>query len=290
MRLSIRVHPAGAVLFAAAFLFCESHLILAALIALIWHEAAHVGVMAACGVRQCDIELTPFGGMADAKDYERLKVGKQAVIALSGIAASALGAWSCLCFAPYTSFWNALFQFHVSLSLVNCLPVWPLDGTRVIMAFAAALGLENTFRKGMLFLAYLLSAALTTLGLYGAWLGYLNLSLLCMGPYLAYAAYKSAISQTVRQMQRLQSDKLAHNRLLPIRAYACTAVPTGAALIRTMRQMQGDGYHILLEIDPNTGGTKRTVTEHQLTRALFSQKHEKPGIPCSKVIDKAGEV
>lgn len=272
MRLSVRVHPAGAALLAAAFLFCESHLIIAALVALLWHEAAHVGAMAACGVRRCKIELTPFGGMADTEEFERLKAGKQALIALSGVAASALGAWACLRFAPYTSFWYALFQFHISLAFLNCLPVWPLDGARVVMALAALLGLENAFRKGMLVLAYLLSAALAALGLYGAWLGYLNPSLLCMGPYLAYAAHESAISQTVRQMQRLQSDKLARIHFLPIRAYACKAVPKGAALVKLMRQMSDGGYHLLLEIDPKTGEITKTVTEHKLTQELFSQE------------------
>lgn len=290
MRLSVRVHPAGAALVAAAFLFLESHLVLAALLALACHEAAHVGAMAACGVKRCDIELTPFGGMADTKGYERLHPGKQAAIALSGVAASALGAWACLRFAPYTPFWKAMYQFQASLALLNCLPVWPLDGARVAMAFAALIGLESAFRKGMLLLSYILSAALVALGLYGAWLGYLNPSLMCMGPYLAYAAHESAVSQTVRRMQQLQSDKLAGNRLLPVRAFACHAIPKGAALARILRELPANGYHVLLEVEPQKGEIKSVVTEQHLAQRLFSQEEAKPGIPCGKKIDKAKEI
>ena len=107
MRLKLRVHPAGAAWLGACFLMAPSHAVLAAVAALTWHEAAHVAAMALCGVKHCVVELTPFGGMADAACYERLSPGKKAASSLAGVLASAVGAWLCFRFAPDTPFWHA---------------------------------------------------------------------------------------------------------------------------------------------------------------------------------------
>lgn len=77
MRLKLRVHPAGAGMAGGMLLLAPSHVVLAAVAALTWHEAAHVAAMALCGVKHCVVELTPFGGMADAACYERLSPGKR---------------------------------------------------------------------------------------------------------------------------------------------------------------------------------------------------------------------
>ena len=204
MRLKLRVHPAGAVWLGACFLLAPSHMVLAAVAALTWHEAAHVAAMTLCGVKHCVVELTPFGGMADAACYERLSPGKKAASSLAGVLASAVGAWLCLRFAPDTPFWHALYLANASLAAFNLLPVWPLDGARALLAAAERLGVERPAQRVLTGLAYALGLSMVVLGLYGAWLGHVNLSLLCAGPYLAYAAHASGVAQSVRRMQRAQ--------------------------------------------------------------------------------------
>ena len=91
MRLKLRVHPAGAAWLGACFLLAPSHVVLAAVAALAWHEAAHVAAMALCGVKRCVVELTPFGGMADAACFDRLSPGRKALSALAGVAGQCAG-------------------------------------------------------------------------------------------------------------------------------------------------------------------------------------------------------
>ena len=114
MRMTVRVHPAGTAWLGACFLMAPSHAVLAAVAALAWHEAAHVAAMALCGVKRCVVELTPFGGMADAACFDRLSPGRKAASSLAGVLASAVGAWLCFRFAPDTPFWHALY-----LSLIH---------------------------------------------------------------------------------------------------------------------------------------------------------------------------
>lgn len=272
MRFSLRVHPAGLAMLAAALFFAPSGPVLAAVLALLWHEGAHLIAMALCGVPNCAVELTPFGGMADASCYERLSPGRQAVVALSGVLASALGAFLCIRLAPHAPFWVAFGNMHFSLAVLNCLPVWPLDGARAVMAVAARFGAENALRRAMLALAYVLGGCLAALGLYGIWLGHMNVSLLLLGPYLCYAAHESAISQSVRRMQRAQGagEKLPHGGIMPVRALACADEPTSLTLTRLLSRMPPTHFHLLYVVNRESGRVEKLLTEQEMAGNLFS--------------------
>ena len=271
MRLTWRVHPAGAAMLLGGLLLAPSHAVLAAAAALLWHEAAHIAVMALCGVKRCVVELTPFGGMADAEHFDRLSPGKKACIALSGVLGSALGAWLCLCFAPNQPFWYALYMANASLALFNCLPVWPLDGAQALLALAEWAGVERLAQRVLQWLAYALGAFMAALGLYGAWIGHINLSLLCAGPYLAYAAHACGVTHTVRRMQRAQAAraKLEAGRLMPVQLFAGSAVPEGLALTRLLHGLPSQRYHMMLIVDPQTGRVRDVLTESAMADRLF---------------------
>ncbi len=279
MRMTVRVHPAGAAWLGACFLMAPSHAVLAAVAALAWHEAAHVAAMALCGVKRCVVELTPFGGMADAACFDRLSPGRKAAASLAGVLASALGAWLCLQFAPVAPFWHALYLANASLAAFNLLPVWPLDGARALLAAAERLGAERPAQRVLTGLAYALGLSMVALGLYGAWLGHVNLSLLCAGPYLAYAAHASGVAQSVRRMQRAQdaARKLAGGRVMPVCAYACAGSPSRMVLARLADRFSGLRYHLLLVMDPGTGRIRESLTEGELTQRLFHTREESQG-------------
>ena len=279
MRLKLRVHPAGAAWLGACFLLAPSHVVLAAVAALTWHEAAHVAAMALCGVKHCVVELTPFGGMADAACFDRLSPGRKAAASLAGVLASALGAWLCLQFAPAAPFWHALYLANASLAAFNLLPVCPLDGARALLALAERLGVERPAQRVLTGLAYALGLSMVALGLYGAWLGHVNLSLLCAGPYLAYAAHASGVAQSVRRMQRAQdaARKLAGGRVMPVCAYACAGSPSRMVLARLADRFSGLRYHLLLVMDPGTGRIRESLTEGEMAHRLFHTQERSQG-------------
>ena len=271
MKLRLRVHPAGWALLLAGLLLMPSTEVLAVLLALLWHEAAHVAALWLCGAGRVTVELTPFGGMMDADAVEAMTPGRQAATALSGVAASALAAWLCWRFAPRSGFWYALFCMNASLALLNCLPVWPLDGARAVMALAARLGLETAFRRGMLCLAYALGLGLVGLGLWGAWRGHVNLSLLLLGPYLCYAAHQSALGANVRRMQRAGALRPPPGEVLPMAAYMCAGEPGVAVAARVLARAVPGRAQLLCVLDEETGAVRETLTEWQLARRAFDE-------------------
>lgn len=267
---SLRVHPAGLAALLLALLFGRADVALAACVALLCHEGAHVLCMLACGVKRCEVELTPFGGMADADGFERLPYLKQLCVALSGVAASALLGWLCLRFAPIAPFWWALANLNLSLALINCLPLWPLDGARAVMAVATKLGFAPVALRAMRALAILCAALLVALGLYGAWLGHVNLSLLMIGPYLAYASRQSAAGGALGMLRRVDeaSSKLRAGSTLPARALVCQGEPDASTLARLFRRMPEGRYHMLYVLDGG-GRVVQTFTERQLAERLL---------------------
>lgn len=271
-RFQIRVHPAGAGVALLMFLFLPSDQVLAAILALLWHECAHLLVMFFCGVRQCTVELTPMGGMADANRFESLSPARQAVCAASGVLGSAAAAWICWRLASDGGFWRCFLQCNVSLAMLNMLPFWPLDGARVCMAFAIRFCCENVMRRALSGLAIAGGVAMTLLGLYGAWHGIINPSLLLCGPYLCYAAHMGTIHERVRQLDRMQ-EKLVSTPLSETCIYVSDAEDVRALLPGLVGRFASGRYHLLVELEPQSGGIRRLWTEHQMLRTVFETEN-----------------
>ncbi|MCI5957367.1 MAG: hypothetical protein MRZ54_10320 [Clostridiales bacterium] len=278
MHVSLCVHKAGGAMLAAALLFLDSHSVLAAFLALLLHESAHVLAMWLCGVQECRVELTPLGGVAEAAAFHTLGCWKKLAISAAGVLFSSLSAWLCLVFAPAVPFWKAFYLASVSLALINCLPVWPLDGARALAAVAERMGVEPLLSKAMLYLAYLLSFCLVALGLYGIWLGYLNPTLLLIGPYLAYAAHESALGNTMRQVYMLErtQEKLAD--MTPLRAYACGKAPERAALLKWLRTIPRQRFDALIVVDEQSGEIEQVLTEAKCAKLLFQEDISSQGL------------
>ncbi|MDD3336544.1 MAG: hypothetical protein PHI98_13685 [Eubacteriales bacterium] len=272
MKLALRAYPAAIVIFVAAFLWLPIPLVLSAMAALALHEAAHIIVMSLCGVQCCVVELTPFGGVADAPDYETLPSLKQILIALSGVAASALSAALCWWLAPTGAFWSAFYQVNLSFALLNLLPIWPLDGARAVKAFCRRLGWEQPAVKGMLWLSNLFAIGLVALGLYGAWLGYVNLSLFFMGPYLAYAAHESAVGSRIRGIDRLSTLKqsVREGKAIPARVYACYGEPDALCLMRLLKRREEEKTSVVHILDERTGISTGILSEMEMAERLLT--------------------
>lgn len=251
---------------AAAFLFFPSREVFSTVLALLWHEGAHAAMMLMCRVSRCHIELTPFGGMADAEDFQLLPPLKQVLIAASGVVASAVGAWGCVACFSQTDIGFSLFRNHLSLAFVNCLPAWPLDGARVLIALAAAFGRESAMRKCLSVFSYVLGGAMVLLGLYSAWNGQINLSLLCAGPYLWYAVREGNVAERLKRIQHCH-QKLKRMQMIPIEAFvsqkeASHILPTMLARTSSSR------YQMLIQLDEQ-GRFQRLWTEQEMLDATL---------------------
>ena len=104
------------------------------LLSVIFHELGHILTAANMGVDVAEVELLPFGGVAQFNSMLGSDPGKEAAIALAGPANSLVLLVVGLMCSDYP--WGMmLMESNVLLLLVNLLPVLPLDGGRVLRSF-----------------------------------------------------------------------------------------------------------------------------------------------------------
>lgn len=256
-------------LMAAAFLWLPSDMALGALVSLGLHEGAHMLAMWLCHVKACTVELTPFGGVADVYGFDGLSGWKQAVIALSGVLGSSIMACLCCYLSPMTGFWRCFFNLSLAMALLNCLPLWPLDGARAALTLGRHWGVEKPLCQAMLTLSYCLGAGMVALGLYGAWHGYVNLSLFLLGPYLAYAAHESARCCRIRGMERLCRGELCSGEIRQAQTYACLGKPSPLQLTRLLGATSERRVGMLAVLNAESGKVERLMSQPEMADALF---------------------
>lgn len=273
MKLRLKIHPAGAALAALGLLLLPSAGMLAAAAAMALHEGGHVLAMALCGVRECRIELTPFGGVADVPGFERLPARRQCLIALAGVPFSAVCAGLCLRFAPPAEFFRLFYRFSLGMALVNVLPVWPLDGARLLLCAARRLGWEEAARQGMLWLAYLLAAAMLALGVAGVFQDSVNLSLFLLPPYLAYAAWQSSVGESLRSAaSALEKKPWPEGKLLRAIPLVCRGNPEKVELLRSLRALPAERAAILYRFDAEGGKLAQVLSGPEMA-GLLTEEH-----------------
>lgn len=267
-RIAIKIHPASMVLFAVVFLFADSHLAIAVLLALAVHEMAHFLAMLICGTGDCRIEITPFGGMMDARQFARFSSWKQFLISGAGVASSGMTAWICWFMLPKTLFVQRFFQANVSLAFLNILPLWPLDGARMLTAFAMHLRIEQPVKKILSVLSVITGMLLVVLGLYGVWNGIINPTLLAAGPYLCYASRTEMVTASVRRLGNIE-HKLLDGEILPVKLLVGNETQLRDQFISQLSRATDNRYQVLMAVDPDSGQIRKCWTEQEMLKHLL---------------------
>nr|WP_274611091.1 site-2 protease family protein [Rhodovibrio sodomensis] len=164
---------AGASVAAYSTLFTwEFALILVA--AIFVHELGHVWSMRRCGMPVKGVYLLPFvGGVAvgQADAENRLSEAQNYEIAMMGPVFGLASTLPLLAVyaATGSDFWGTSAAFVAIVNLFNLLPIFPLDGGRVLRALFASAG------RGPMLIAMTVSVAVTGLALFALGIGAMEL-------------------------------------------------------------------------------------------------------------------
>ena len=175
------------------------------------HELGHSFAAAGLGYRLNKITLMPFGAVASG-DIDGLKLKDEIKIALAGplinlaIGLFFVATW--WIFPEIYAFTDVIAEANLSLAIVNLLPVFPLDGGRVLSAVTALkMGKKRSevFCKvtGAVFSALLLIAFIFTA------FNTLNLSLLFFSLFVLFGAFgKGRENKYVKLYTAVTTEKL----------------------------------------------------------------------------------
>lgn len=233
------------------------------------HELGHVTAATSYHWRIQSIELLPFGGVARTDEWGTVPAREEIVVALAGPFHNIImilfgyfffkmGWWS----AEWT---NYFVQGNAFLAGFNLLPIYPLDGGRVLQALLCYL---MPFRQ-----AVRISIGI---GMIGAgvllWISVLGSELhLNLAAVALFLLYSNGISLKHRKYQYMRF--LIHRKE--------NHVPDGARIIRltvrpeeplsvVLKRLRKEAYHVLEVQEP--GGKRRMVPEEVLFQSYFGEK------------------
>lgn len=133
--MQIKVHPLFFVLALALVAFGQAWTFVLTFVALILHELAHAAFARLRGFAIKKLIFLPFGAMMSTE--ENFDKGSAVIIGLAGpicnlvLALITVGVWW---LAPATYPYTEIFFYaNLSLGLFNLLPVYPLDGSRIVL-------------------------------------------------------------------------------------------------------------------------------------------------------------
>ncbi|WP_155837087.1 M50 family metallopeptidase [Aneurinibacillus terranovensis] len=134
--MTFHVHPLFWMIMLFALLTGQFVQVITLFMIVLIHEAGHVAAGLAYGWRVRKIELLPFGGVAEVDEWGNTRPVEEIVVALAGPLMNGVlitvgyflqrsGLW-----APE---WAAFFMYgNVAIGGFNLLPIWPLDGGRIL--------------------------------------------------------------------------------------------------------------------------------------------------------------
>ncbi len=98
------------------------------------HECAHIGAFTAYGAALEKVEILPFGISVKLRNSAALDCRQEMVCAAAGPLANIVCALILICLKPLPNLEGTEFFFYCNIALcaVNCMPVLPLDGGRIL--------------------------------------------------------------------------------------------------------------------------------------------------------------
>lgn len=266
--MQIKVHPLFFVLALALVALGRAWVFALTFAALILHELAHAGFARLRGFAIKKLVLLPFGAMMSTE--ENFDRGSAVIVGLAGpvlnlvLALITVGIWW---IAPVTyRYTEPFFYANLSLGLFNLLPIYPLDGSRIVLGLC-----KNRLRaiKGMQIAG--IACSIAFLGLFiGSFFFGLNFTYGIIAVFLFYGAAFG----TKEEMYISVLDSRSKNYMLGVEKKT-VRVSLDMPLIRLYHHVGSDLETVFEVLDEN-GRVTATLTEEALRELAVKNRLSKP--------------
>ena len=173
------------------------------------HELAHIVVAKRYGLRIKKITISPLGQIAHIENIEKQSLHKRINISIAGIVLNLIIFGFSLI---YTSDKMQLIgKINLSIAFFNCLPIYPLDGGRIILYLLG-------YFIGDLKASIIINKIGKTLSYFIFFMGFIqiilypyNISLLCLGFYFVKNSknqYLYYFYKLIKNKQNYEKDKI----------------------------------------------------------------------------------
>jgi len=237
------------------------------------HELGHVAAAKAFGWQVREVKLLPFGGVATIDAGAAAPAREELIVAVCGPLQNGLmiGFALVVIAAGWGDpvWWTYFLRANLIIALFNLLPIYPLDGGRILFV---ALGKLFTYHRS-LFLGTWFSLGLSLLLVIGAFVpdltGGLNLNILAIGLFLLVTNWYGLKQLPFLFLRFLMGREAAIRRFLLEGAEVERVIVEGrCTLLETAKRLMRDKYHLIC-IRGDGGRVERIVPEQALLHVFF---------------------
>lgn len=240
------------------------------------HELGHSFVASNLGYRLNKITLMPFGAVVSG-NTDGLKFLDEIKIALAGpllnLAVSLFFIATWWIYPELYAYTDVIVSVNLSMALVNLLPIFPLDGGRIIFCFLAErVGYDRSFLLNKI-IGGVFASILLALFIVGAIKGVFNFSLLFFSLFVGFGTFnREKENKYVKIFSVLSSDNL--KRGMPVKRFAVD------------KDIQIKRLVCLLD---NRAVNEVLVYENERKIAILNQERIERVIEKSNIYSKLGE-
>lgn len=184
-KTSVRINPLLYVVWTVFIVAGQTAALLYAFLGALLHESAHICAFTLLGAKIRKIEILPFGISMSLVSATALDCRGEIIAAAAGPAANLLCALGLILLRPVPNLEGTTFFFYcnVALFVINCLPILPLDGGRIMYFGLLKMVSPVTAKKVSVGVSYALLVPLFVFALYQTVTAG-NLSVLLIALYL----------------------------------------------------------------------------------------------------------
>lgn len=266
--MQIKVHPLFFVLALALVACGRAWAFVLTFVALILHELAHAGFARLRGFAVKKLVLLPFGAMMSTE--ENFDRASSVIVGLAGplcnlvLALVTVGIW--WLFPETYAYLDKFFYANLSLGLFNLLPIYPLDGSRVVLGLC-----KNRMKaiKGLQIAGVICSIAFLALFIASFFFG-LNFT---YGIIAVFLFYGSAFG-TKEEMYISVLDGAGKNYMLGVEKKR-VRVSEDIPLVRLYHHVSSSS-ETEFEVIGENGELKSVLTESDLKAIALKNRLSKP--------------
>ena len=267
--MTLRIHPLFLSWLLLSLAMGRGVMAIAGILALLLHELGHIYAARRLHLPISQLELMPFGGCMQMELSDGLSGFPAFFLASAGIAVNFLCSLACvlrLFHVPSDSFTLYFLLSHLSMLLVNLLPVLPLDGGRMLLALLSIFMARSLAFRWLLLAGKLFSALLIAFSLMRAIGGAFRPFFMLLGFYLLYAAVQEERHGFSRYLAAFCARRLRLERgqALPVQT-VCAHPDT--LLCQLLPQLRPGAYHIIAILDDNACAVRAALDEQHILQA-----------------------
>lgn len=265
----VKLHPL--LWFVIALAVMTAHFLeLSMLLAIIFiHEMGHAVAASFFSWRIKQISLLPFGGVVEMDEHGNRPLFEEAIVIISGPLqhiwliglAFCFYEWNWLSYEHYMTF----LSFNIMILLFNLLPIWPLDGGKLVFLLFSYLKSFPDAHRATLMISLV---SIVIFSLFSLFFMPMNLNVWIVLAFLAFSLYHEWKQQRFVFMRFLLERYYGKNS--DLRMLKPLTVTEEELVVHVLERFRRGCKHPIV-IEQN-GKEKGILDENELLHAIFAEK------------------